>query len=54
MNNMNMYKNYRYLNNLLTRKIMTCIKMVNKSSETFLKKVCLQISFKNIKAFSFA
>ena len=30
---------------------MTCIKTVNKSSETFPKKACLQIPFKNIKAF---
>ena len=30
---------------------MTCITTVNKSSEKFFKKVCLQISFKNIKAF---
>ena len=30
---------------------MTCIKTVTKSGETFLKKVCLQISFKNIKVF---
>ena len=38
-----MYTNYTHLNNCLSRIYLTCIKTVNKSSETFLKKVCLQI-----------